>query len=197
LPNIFRRKIWLTVFSLIIIFYFSFFLINKNLNWHEASRISKKIVNDFGRVVDVKAQDTGIVFFSLPDTYEGAHVFRNGIKLAVALYYPNYEMDAIFLPIYLRLDKSNKDDKIINWEMGKNCDYIFGVSVKGKSEFTSFARKESEDFIFELWGYNYSNYTSNAVKLMMQKGMKEQTENKKIYFLIYDEGGLKEFEWRC
>jgi hypothetical protein len=195
LPKIFKKKFWLAVFSLIIIFYFSFFLINKNLDWREASEISKKIVNDFGRVVDLKTQNAGIVFFSLPDTYRGAHVFRNGIKLAIALYYPDYQMDAIFLPIYLRLDKFNKNDKIINWVMGKNCDYIFGVSVKGKSEFTSFAREESEDFIFELWGYNYKNYTSNAVKLKIQEGMKEQTKNKKIYFLIYDEGELKEFKW--
>lgn len=196
LPNIFRRKIWLTVFSLIIIFYFSFFLVNKNLNWSEASEISKKIVNDFGRVVDARAQGRGLVFFSLPDTYEGAHVFRNGIKQAVALYYPDYQPDpSIFLPIYLRLDKSNKNDKIINWEMGKKCDYIFGVSLRGKSEFTSFDRKETEDFIFELWGYNYSNYTSNAVKLKLKERMKELMKDKKIFFLMYDEGELKEFKW--
>lgn len=196
LLNIFKKKTWLIIFSLVIIFYFSLFLVNKNLIWYEASKISKKIVDDFGKVIDIKNQDAGLVLFSLPDNYEGAQVFRNGIKLAISLYYPNYHPEpVIFVPFYLRLDKFNKNDKIINWEIGKNCDYVFGMSKNGRNEITGFDRQETENFIFELWGYDYSTFTSNAVKLKLKEPIKELMRNKKIHFLMYNEGELQKFEW--
>lgn len=197
LTKVFKKKVWLGVFAFAVAVYFSVFLINKNLIWREASQISKKIVSDFGKVVNNKSMSDGFVFFSLPDTYEGAQVFRNGIKLAINLYYPEYHPEpVIFLPVYLRLDKSNKGDKIINWEMGKNCDYIFGVSRLGNQELTGFDRKETENYIFELWGYNYLNFTSNVVKLKLKEPIKELIRSKKVYFLMYSEGRLKEFEWK-
>jgi hypothetical protein len=191
------EKIVLIIFSLFIIFYFSFFLISKNLNWHEASKISKKIIDDFGRVVDISNQNAGLVFFLLPDNYEGAHVFRNGLTLALSFYYPTYHpVPVIFIPAYLNLDKTNKNDKIINWEMGKDRSYVFGLSKNGKWEITGVDRKETEDYFFELWGYNYENFTSNVIKLKIKKSLQDLMEKRKIYFLTYNEGGLQEFEWR-
>ncbi len=182
-----RPFICIAVFA-VIGFYCGSWLQIKNDSWKKAANISQAIIQDFNTIVDLDAKGEGVLFVGLPDTYNGAQVLRNGIKQAIALYYPEYQLDAILLPVYVRLTDQNVDQQIFNWVEDDRG--VFAATTDGKYWVTGIDRRESDELIFELWGYDYSTYSSPVIRLIYSEEFKKQLEQKKIYILSYDNSML-------
>jgi len=179
-----------------LLLYFSFFLINKNFNWQLASIISQKaILNDFKQAVDLTKQNGKLLFVSMPDNFEGAPVLRNGIKEAINLFYPDFKFESVALNAYVRLTRQNWDKQILNWAKYPKGGYL-AQTVDGKFWVTGFDRRETDNYIFENWHYNYVNYTADTIRLILKNDqgqfVKAGEENENI--LIFDQGQLKSLE---
>ncbi len=176
-----------------LIIYFAFFLINKNYNWNIAADLTEKIIkNDFSQIVDLNKTDEKLYFAALPDNLEGAQVLRNGIKQAINLYYPDYNLNAVLLNAYLRLNRDNYQDKILYWGSYPTGGYIAETFDK-KNGVTGFDRRETDDYIFELWNYDYPTYTSNTIRLILkdEQGNFIPAGEENVNILIFEQGQLK------
>jgi hypothetical protein len=162
--------------------YFSVFLLNKNLTWNLAGQLSQKIViNDLPKIVDLNKRER-VLFVSLPDNLDGAQVLRNGILQAIDLYYPANKLDTELLNAYVRLTRKNYNQKILNWATYPTGGYI-AKTIDGKFWVTGFDRRETDDYTFELWNYNYNNYTTDTIRLILK--------NKDFKVLIFNQGELQ------
>ncbi|MDD5341238.1 MAG: hypothetical protein PHC97_02240 [Patescibacteria group bacterium] len=171
---------WL-VFSLITV-YFATFLINKNLTWNLASQISEQIIiKDIPRVAEVDKAEK-LLFVSLPDNLAGAQVLRNGILQAINLFYPQNNWQVELLNAYVRTSWQNYNKQILAWSAYPTGGYI-AKTIDGKSWTTGFDRRETADYVFELWNYNYDDYTSDTIRLILK--------DEKIKILIFDQGELR------
>ncbi|MFC1599027.1 hypothetical protein ACFL2U_03430, partial [Patescibacteria group bacterium] len=173
--------------------YFSVILINKNLTWQTASQISQQIIRqDFEQVIDAVPVDSKLMFAALPDNYDGAQVLRNGVKQAIDLYYPDNQFIIEPLNVYLRLNKHIKDKKVLYWGPYETGGYI-AETYDQKNWVTGFATKETKDYIWELWGYNYDNYTTNQIRLIFKdkQGGFIPAGQEDWQILIYNQGQLQ------
>lgn len=189
LTNLSKKLPYLTV-SIIIITTItsSYILFQKNKVWVLGSEISKNIINDFPKRVDINKSNERTVFLYLPDNIEGTQIFRNAIKEAIKLYYPNYDLDAIALPVYLILQKDNWSNNLISWS---TIEYgIVGKTTNLKKIITGLDRRENEYLIFELWGYDYEYFITDTIFLEIKKEFAESMKNKQTNFLYFNEGGL-------
>jgi hypothetical protein len=176
-----------------LLIYFSFFLINKNYNWQQASKMAEKIIfTDFPRAVDLNKNNDKLLFVGLPDNFVGVPVFRNGIKLAINLYYPNYKLNGDLLNVYLRLTRQNWNQQILKWADYPSGGYL-AKTIDGRYWVTGFDRRETADYIFELWNYDYSNFTADTIRLILknEKGNFLKAGAEKENILIFDQGKLK------
>jgi len=179
-----------------LLLYFSSFLINKNDNWHQASLISKNaILNDFKQAIDLTKQNEKLLFVALPDNFEGAPVLRNGIKEAINLFYPDFKFEGIALNAYVRLTRQNWDEKILNWANHPKGGYL-AQTIDGKFWVTGFDCRETEKYIFENWNYNYANFTSDTIRLILkdENGKFLPAGEESVKILIFDQGQLKPLE---
>ena len=171
--------------------YFATFLINKNENWHLASQISQKaILSDFKQAVDLTKQNEKLLFVALPDNFEGVPVLRNGIKEAINLFYPDFKFESIALNAYVRLTWQNWDQEILNWAKYPKGGYL-AQTVDGKFWVTGFDRRETDNYIFENWHYNYSNYTADTIRLILKGDYAKALAENNLNILIFDQGELK------
>jgi hypothetical protein len=176
-----------------LLLYFGGFLLYKNYNWHLASQVSEKMIKqDVPLTIDLTKSDQRLIFVALPDNLAGAELMRNGIQLAIKLYYPNFNFDSRILGAYVWLTPDNFQSKILNWASYPTGGYL-AHTVDNKNWVTGFDRKETEDYIFELWGYNYKNYTSSNLRLIFKdregKFVKAGEESWDV--LIFNEGRLQ------
>ncbi len=175
-----------------LLLYFSIFLINKNSNWQQGSEIAQKIINDFTQAVNLNQPNQDLLFVALPDNFEGVPIFRNGIKLAINLYYSDFTYTGEVLNAYLRLSRQNWDQQILKWADYPSGGYL-AKTIDGRYWVTGFDRRETEKYIFENWNYNYANYTSDTIRLILKNEQGEfikageESEN----ILIFDQGQLK------
>jgi hypothetical protein len=162
--------------------YFLIFLVNKNLTWNLASQLSENIIrNDLPKLVDINKSEK-IIFVSLPDNMDGAQVLRNGISQGINLYYPNNKWQVNLLNAYVRLNRQNYNKQILAWATYPTGGYI-AKTIDGKFWVTGFDRRETADYTFELWNYNYQNYTSDTIRLILK--------DKNFKVLIFDQGQLE------
>ncbi|MFA5187969.1 MAG: hypothetical protein WC460_01260 [Patescibacteria group bacterium] len=174
-----------------LLLYFSAFLITKNENWHQASLISQKaVLNDFKQAVDLTKQNQKLLFVGLPDNFEGVPVLRNGIKLAINLYYPDYKFTGEVLNAYLRLTRQNWDQQILKWADYPTGGYL-AKTIDGRYWVTGFDRRETETYIFENWHYNYANYTADTIRLILKGDYEKALAENNLQILIFDQGQLK------
>lgn len=174
----------------VIILYFSVSLINKNYNWQLASELNKKIVTvDVPQVLDLEKEN---YFVALPDNFEGAPMLRNGLVLAVKLFNPNWQFKGNVLNAYQRLARENYKDKILYWGPYVTGGYL-AETYDHQNWVTGFDRQEAGDYIFELWNYNYANYTSNTIRLIFkdQDGNFIKAGEEPVKVIIFNEGGLQ------
>jgi 4-amino-4-deoxy-L-arabinose transferase-like glycosyltransferase len=174
-----------------LIVYFSVSLINKNYNWHLAGQLTEKIIKqDFPQTVNLNEQDKTLLFISLPDNLEGAQVFRNAIDLAIRLYYPEYKFEGKTLQAYLRLTRQNMGQKILYWRPYPTGGWLAQTFDQG-NWVTGLPTKYEDNYVFELWGYNYDNYTSSQIRFYLQNKYLQLFEQDKLDILIFNNGQLK------
>lgn len=177
----------------VLIIYFGFFLVNKNLNWEQAAGISNQIID---QIADYRLLITDdmekVLFVGIPDNYEGAQVMRNGLKQAVSLFYPDYQGKITVLNAYLRLTKENKDQQILNWQAHEVGGYLAQTTDKD-NWVTGFDRKEIDNYIFELWDYNYENYTTDKIRLIIkdEQDNKVKAGDEDVNIIIFNKGNLQ------
>jgi len=175
------------------IIYFSVILINKNLTWQTASQISQQIIKqDIEQIIDTVPEQAKLMFVGLPDNYQGAQVLRNGVKQAIDLYYPENQFALEPLNVYLRLNKQLKDAKILYWGPYETGGYI-AETFDQKNWVTGFATKQTPDYIWELWGYDYDNYTTNQIRLIFkdEQGSFIPAGKEGWHVIIYNQGHLQ------
>lgn len=189
-------KKYLKIFCVIFVFLIlcsSYILYQKNRLWFLGGQISKKIITDFSKTVDVNKNNDRIVVLYLPDNIAGAQIFRNGFREAINLYYPNYNLDAIVLPIYIMLQPDNWNKNLLIWKSdGKNR--ILGKTLNEEKIITGYDRREYNNFIFELWGYDYNYSNTDTIFIKIKDDFIQSTQNQKKYFLYFNEGGLRELD---
>lgn len=171
----------------------SYLLYKKNQMWKLSGQISKKIITDFSEIVDIHKNGEKIIFLYLPDNIAGAQIFRNAIKEAINLYYPNYNLDAEILPIYIMLRPDNWDKNLFAWKSGGE-NRILGKTFNQEKIITGYDRRESDNFIFELWGYDYNYSNTDTVFIKIKNDFLKATQNQKTYFLYFNEGGLQKLD---
>jgi hypothetical protein len=81
----FGKPLAVTLLSLILL-YNGFSLVNKNQNWNIAAEKSENIVKQLQDMSSELPSGYTVYFKGLPDNYNGAWVFRNGIDFIPSLY---------------------------------------------------------------------------------------------------------------
>lgn len=171
----------------------SYVLYKKNQVWDLGGQISKKIIADFSDIVDTNKNGEKIIFLYLPDNIAGAQIFRNAIKEAINLYYPNYNLNAEVLPIYIMLQKNSWNKNLFAWKSdGKNR--ILGKTFKQEKIITGYDRRENDNFIFELRGYDYNYFNTDVIFIKIKNNFLKTAQNQKTYFLYFNEGGLQKLD---
>lgn len=176
------RKFLIVILSITILLS----LVIKNNIWQQASTVSRQIIDsyqDLNLTDDVKLISVG-----LPDNLSGAEVFRNNLQQALELSYPNYKGEIKTLPVYVFLDTKNKNNHLLEWRQDDLG--WFAESVDGKFVVTGQTSITKDDVYFELWNYNYQNYTANLMRLMPARELKQQLLNGDVKWLTFDRGRL-------
>lgn len=196
-----RWKIFIVL--LLVVYLFSLnTLEQKNLHWAQAGYLADNILYDFGEQVvqpwilrgPQDASEEGHVFLFLIDNYEGAEVWRNAIREGISLRYPDYPLDAIVLPVYLTLDEYNWDKDLVSWQkLGEDSRYVATIYDENPL-FTGFDRRESDDLVYELWGYDYQYFITDTFFVRFKESLLRSAQEKKIYFWYINEGELRELE---
>ncbi|MBD3359680.1 MAG: hypothetical protein GF365_03165 [Candidatus Buchananbacteria bacterium] len=171
--------------------YFSVSLINKNYTWHLAGQLTEKVIKqDFHQVINLNEQNKTLLFISLPDNLEGAQVFRNAVDLAIRLYYPNYQFEGKTLQVYLYLTRQNMHQKILYWGSYPTGGWLAETFDQG-NWVTGLPTKYKDNYVFELWGYDYDNYTSSQIRFYLQNEYLQLLEQDRLDILIFNKGQLK------
>ncbi len=172
----------ITISLILLILSISGFVVyQKNIVWEKAGELSNDIVNSYPLLELENNQD--LISVALPDNLDGAEVFRNNLQQALELYYPDNHPSIYPLPVYTQLSLDNYNNSLIKWNekekgyLGESKDG--GYIITGKTSITV------NNVYFELWGYNYQNFTSNIIRLIPED---------KFIFLTFDKGKLKLLE---
>ncbi len=166
-------------------------LYQKNKTWLAASQISKNIILEFGQKIDTQ-KESEIYFVYLPDNLEGAQILRNAVAPAIDLYYPGHKLKIKSLPIHLLLNKNNKEADLFVWEKRDKLNQFLGHTFNKEKLITGpQAAYYGEDLVFELWGYNYDTFVSDRIFLEFKDKLLEQSKDKSVYFLYYNQGSLQ------
>lgn len=155
----------------------------KSIAWQKSSNLSRQILASYQYLNIDKGQKLASV--ALPDNLAGAQLFRNNLQQALQLYYPENYPEIINLPIYVRLNERNSNYHLLTWR--EDAKGWFAESTDGGHIVTGKTSIVVDSFYFELWNYNYQNYTANTIRLMPTN----MTYKDDIKILIFDQGKLK------
>lgn len=187
-PLVNKHKYTKFVITLIFIYGASLTFGFKMANWRQAAYISREVIKSFENLSIDKGQM--LVSVALPDNYQGAQVFRNNLQQALAFYYPQKNIQILDLPIYTVLTNLNYGHSWLNWrrdELG-----WFAESSDGSPIVTGITSINKHDFYWELWNYNYQNYTANIIRLMPQsETLKAKLSSGEIKILFFDKDHLE------
>lgn len=159
----------------------------KSFWWRQGSGLARQIVASY--------KDLGInnkqifVSIGLPDNLSGAEVFRNNLGQALIFTYPDNAPEILPLPVYVHVNPKNKNNHLLNWrrdELG-----WFAESTDKSYVVTGMTSITVNDFYFELWGYNYQNYTSGIIRLIPKGEMIDKLKTGQVKILTFDRGCLK------
>lgn len=175
------------VFFILLLFLIFPSVIYKNFIWSQAGTLAKQIISSYKDLH--LADDVQLISFGLPDNLQGAEVFRNNLQQALELSYGNYRGSIKPLPVYVFVNPENKNQHLLKWRED-NLGW-FAESVNGKFVVTGKTSIVVEDVYFELWNYNYQNYTANLVRLMPENSVKEALLKHEFYWLTFDQGNLR------
>ncbi len=141
-------------------------IVQKNGAWRDAGMVSSEIIQSLPLIAEKYPENTSFVFVGLPDTLGGAHVFRNNVREAVRLTYPHASASLVQIPVYLVLTRADGKDELMSWT---SDDRGFLAKTKnGRFIVTGRDRAETDTLIYELWNYDYSNFTSDTMRLIFK-----------------------------
>lgn len=161
-------------------------LVIKNNIWQQANILSRQIISSYQ---DLKlADDAKLISVGLPDNLSGAEVFRNNLQQALELSYPSYKGEIKTLPAYVFLNTKNQNSHLLKWRQDDLG--WFAESVDGKFVVTGQTSITKDDVYFELWNYNYQNYTANLMRLMPTEELKQALLKGDVKWLTFDRGKL-------
>jgi protein O-mannosyl-transferase len=163
---------------------------NKNNIWRAGADLSKQAVVSFDRLGLPAGQK--LMTVALPDNLSGAQVFRNNLQQALEFTYPDKAPQILALPVYQRFNMPNANDRLLNWQP-KEGGWL-AQSADGNFVVTGITSIEVDSMYFELWNYNYQNYTSNIIRLIPKDTLVNQLSSQDIKLLIFDRGVLKLFK---
>lgn len=173
---------------IVLLMLFCLALVNYKINiWQHSGDISRQIVDSYAKLGLSPKQKLYSV--GLPDNLSGAEVYRNNLQQALELYYPQNYPEITPILAYVQLDEYNKNNHLLSWR----SDDIgwFAESVTGGFVVTGITSIEIEKMYYELWHYNYQNYTANLIRLVPKGDLAEKLKNKEIKILTFDQGVLK------
>ena len=163
---------------------------NKNIIWRAGADLSRQVVASFDRL-DLSAGQQ-LMTVALPDNLAGAQVFRNNLQQALEFTYPDRAPQILPLPVYQRFEGGDVNERLLSWQ-DKDEGWL-AQSVEGNFVVTGITSIEVSNMYFELWNYNYQNYTSNIIRLIPNEILLEQLNSENIKLLIFDKGSLKLFK---
>lgn len=171
------RKIKI-IFLLAILVIFGLIIQYKLGIWDQAGRLSRQIVESYQ---DLNlAPGEKLVSVGLPDNLSGAEVYRNNLQQALEIIYPDNYPEIKSLPIYVFLNSENQNNHLLKWRQDQRG--YFAESVDGGQIVTGKTSITIDGIYFELWNYNYQNFTANLIRLIPDKD---------IRILTFDQGVLK------
>lgn len=169
------------IFWLVILLIFAAIIQYKLGIWDSAGKLSRQIVESYQ---DLNlAPGVKLVSVGLPDNLSGAEVFRNNLQQALEIVYPKNHPDILPLPIYVFLNPENKNEHLLKWRQDSRG--WFAESVDGGQIVTGKTSITIDGIYFELWNYNYQNFTANLIRLIPDRD---------IRILTFDQGVLKIIE---
>lgn len=186
-----KRQFWQRFILFFLILGSSFIVWQKVGIWQQAGAVAQNIVQSVAALSLDDNQE--VVTAGLPDNFSGAQVFRNNLEQALAFHYPEKNIKIWPLPIYTRLDQNNFDKNLLKWREDERG--WFAESIDGGPVVTGITSVEKYGFYWELWNYNYQNYTANTIRLMPQsEDLKNKLTTGQLKLLIYDQGVLQILE---
>jgi len=170
----------------IILFGYTFLLIEKNLTWKQAGEIVVKIEEDVMTLSTKIPKDAQIYFLGLPDNLNGVYVFRNGFNESLRLHYDSFAYEIIPL-ILVNLNDKNiiaKTEFISQNEL----EYCIqsGGSVTWRGPFNQEGDIENKFAMISIL-----NRTPQRLVNRVKVELKEKAiYYKNIYFLLYTDGSV-------
>lgn len=166
---------------------FLFISVYKTIIWAKAANLSEQIVASYA---DLQlAPDTKLISVALPDNLQGAEVFRNNLQQALELYYPVSHPQILSLPIYVQLKNYDFNYQLLHWRTDEKGWFI--ESVDRSFILTGLTSIRVNRVYFELWHYNYQNYTADLVRLMPEADLLGELKQGNIKWLTFDRGRLQ------
>ncbi len=165
----------------------SMIIINdKNIIWSKAAHLSQQIVTSYASLqLEAGAR---LVSVGLPDNMRGAEVFRNNLQQALELYYPNNHPQILSLPVYVQLNDYDMNSNLLWWRADDKGWFL--ESIDHSFVVTGLTSITVNQVYFELWHYNYQNFTSNLVRLIPEDNLSSELKQGKVQWLTFDKGFL-------
>jgi len=164
---------------------FLFIIHDKNITWFEAGKLSQQIVNSYEHLN--LGPGAKLISVALPDNLRGAEVFRNNLQQALELYYPDKHPEIMALPVYVQL-KNNQNYHLLSWRTDDEGWFL--ESIDRSFVVTGLTSITVNDVYFELWHYNYQNYTADLVRLIPSEELLSDLRQGAVKWLTFDRGEL-------
>ncbi len=176
--------------KMVIIFFMAFcsmVIINdKNIIWSKAATLSRQIVTSYA---DLHLEsDAKVISVALPDNLQGAEVFRNNLQQALELYYPGSHPQIMSLPVYVQLKNYNVNQHLLRWRTDEQGWFL--ESIDRSFVVTGLTSVTINQVYFELWHYNYQNYTADLARLMPEAELLSALRQGTVKWLSFDQGRL-------
>ena len=132
--------------------------------WAAAGDLAGQLVATFAESAQQQQWPDAYVI-ALPDTRDGAQVFRNNFREAVFMTFPEVTTKIAQIPVYI-IEQERATPRIV-WRTDDRGYFGFAAGT----EFTGVDRDEAYDYIYELWDYDYSRFTSETVRLILKNDL--------------------------
>lgn len=177
--------------SLFFVFFISSvtILYQKNNVWRQSAEISQKIIQQIGQIPNINDNPQKLIFLYSPDNLAGAQIFRNARKEAIDLFYPKHQLTISAFQTYINLTPKNKDQSLITWRPQNKG--VLGKINNQQKILTGLARQESDELIFELWGYDYEKFITDTIYVGFKPKLKALMQTEPVWLTYFDEGKLK------
>jgi hypothetical protein len=184
LKLVINKKILVILFMAVC---FLILIVDKTIIWSKAAKLSEQIVTSYATLQ--LAPDSQVISVALPDNLQGAEIFRNNLQQALELYYPVSHPQILSLPIYVQLKNFDTNYNLLRWRADEKGWFL--DSVDRSFVVTGLTSITVNQVYFELWHYNYQNYTADMVRLIPEADLLGELKQGNIRWLTFDRGRLQ------